>query len=182
MIKERLDHIASGVIYDFAGWLTCRDKQITLSAVDAASPAAEAVKEFLTLRGVDQDCDPFFQWHMRCGEAVEPDGEPSAWADVRAERQRQIGAEGWTTKHDDRHSDGSMALAAACYASNAATWAEKGTDALRENYADLSPGLRWPWARKWWKPKSQRQDLVRAAALVLAEIERLDRAALKGKP
>ncbi|AKQ30008.1 TPA: hypothetical protein JI225_05075 [Acinetobacter baumannii] len=27
----------------------------------------------------------------------------------------------------------------------------------------------------YWKPKSPRQDLVRAAALLIAEIERLDR-------
>jgi hypothetical protein len=27
----------------------------------------------------------------------------------------------------------------------------------------------------WWKPKDRRRDLVRAAALIIAEIERLDR-------
>jgi hypothetical protein len=99
-----------------------------------------------------------------------------AAADVLGERTRQINAEGWTSRHDDKHSDGGMALAAACYACNAATWAAKGSPALSADYAQLSPGMRWPWARKWWKPKSQRQDLVRAGALILAEIERLDRA------
>jgi len=46
-------------------------------------------------------------------------------------------------------------------------------------YADLSPisWRTWPWAEKWWKPKNERRDLVKAAALILAEIERLDRAA-----
>ncbi|MCY2697597.1 hypothetical protein [Acinetobacter baumannii] len=33
----------------------------------------------------------------------------------------------------------------------------------------------WPFADTFWKPKSPRQDLVRAAALLIAEIERLDR-------
>ena len=102
--------------------------------------------------------------------------QPVAWHSVIAERQRQIESEGWTARHDDDHSDGSMALAAACYALNAATWAAKGTAELHQSYADLSPGARWPWKRKWWKPKSQRQDLVRAGALILAEIERFDRA------
>jgi hypothetical protein len=34
----------------------------------------------------------------------------------------------------------------------------------------------WPWADKDWKPKDRRRDLIRAAALIVAEIERLDRA------
>lgn len=36
----------------------------------------------------------------------------------------------------------------------------------------------WPWtgwATEWFKPKDDRYNLVRAAALLLAEIERLDR-------
>ena len=33
----------------------------------------------------------------------------------------------------------------------------------------------WPWAAEWWKPKDCRRNLVRAGALILAEIERLDR-------
>jgi len=32
------------------------------------------------------------------------------------------------------------------------------------------------WAREWWKPKDRRRDLIRAAALIVAEIERLDHA------
>lgn len=28
---------------------------------------------------------------------------------------------------------------------------------------------------EWWKPTNRRRDLVKAAALILAEIERLDR-------
>ena len=34
----------------------------------------------------------------------------------------------------------------------------------------------WPgWAWSWWKPKNRRHDLIRAAALIVAEIERIDR-------
>ena len=104
--------------------------------------------------------------------------------DVLAERQRQIEAEGWTEEHDDQHADGSMALAACCYASMAAAYAEVctgGWSPEQIDYVRLQPGYNWPrsWSRAWWKPKNPRRDLVRAAALLIAEIERLDRDALK---
>ena len=86
--------------------------------------------------------------------------------DVLAERQRQIEVEGWTPEHDDEHSGGGLAVAAACYAT-----AYEG---------DPVPSL-WPWEDSWWKPKDRRSNRVRACALILAEIERLDRAALAAK-
>lgn len=94
----------------------------------------------------------------------------AAERDVLAERRRQVEAEGWTPEHDDQHEGGELADAAACYAATAAgaVWGE------------TVPSM-WPWARSWWKPRSAREDLVRAGALILAEIERLDRAALEGK-
>ena len=30
----------------------------------------------------------------------------------------------------------------------------------------------WPWALNWWKPKDRRRDLIRAGALIVAELER----------
>jgi hypothetical protein len=91
---------------------------------------------------------------------------PIAWAsdalrDVAAERRRQIEVEGWTPDHDDAtHLPGEMALAACCYC------------VADENEA---PPAVWPWAAQWWKPKDRRRNMVRAAALLLAEIERHDR-------
>jgi hypothetical protein len=85
--------------------------------------------------------------------------------DVFAERQRQVKVEGWTIEHDDTHRHGQMATAAACYA----LWGAGGIVARA-----TSPDL-WPWDEMWWKPKDRRRDLVRAAALIIAEIERLDR-------
>jgi hypothetical protein len=35
----------------------------------------------------------------------------------------------------------------------------------------------WPWDRAYWKPRGPRNNLVKAGALILAEIERIDRAA-----
>jgi len=78
--------------------------------------------------------------------------------DVLEERARQVSVEGWDPDHDDEvHDDGELARAAACYALGEA--------------GDL-----WPWDIRWWKPKDRRRDLVRAGALIVAEIECLDRA------
>ncbi|HGP0116981.1 TPA: hypothetical protein ACLET2_001910, partial [Pseudomonas aeruginosa] len=93
-----------------------------------------------------------------------------AWLDVQAERRRQITAEGWTPEHDDEHSHGQMARAAACYAL-------AGSSAPNDETAALLVSLAWPWDQQWWKPTTARRDLVKACTLALAEIERLDRAA-----
>lgn len=90
----------------------------------------------------------------------------AAVADVLTERRRQIEVEDWTPQHDDHHAEGEMARAAAAYAMSAA--------GLMKNAPTNYP---WPWADGWWKPKDKRSDLVRAAALLIAEIERLDRGA-----
>jgi hypothetical protein len=75
MSIESLDHIVSGAIFDFAGFLTTRPERVTASSTDNAAPMADAVKAFLTLRGVDQNCEPFFQWPSRCS-AVRPCASP----------------------------------------------------------------------------------------------------------
>ena len=107
-------------------------------------------------------------------EAVEGESSQAA-ADVIAERQRQVSAEGWTAEHDDEHKSGEMALAASAYAEHAARF--QNAESVGMIYATKSHPSNWPWHRKWWKPKDYRRDLVRAGALIIAEIERLDRAA-----
>lgn len=101
--------------------------------------------------------------------------------DVVAERHRQIEAEGWTEAHDDQHSDRSLARAAACYVQQATGRAWVIEDEGEDYYQAEEMPDDWPesWAEEWWKPKNPRRDLVRAAALLIAEIERLDRAALE---
>lgn len=93
-----------------------------------------------------------------------------ALSDVAAERQRQVEAEGWTPEHDDAHETGELLEAAKAYFTHA-------TDrALVRPGGDLAGiPFAWPWDKKWWKPKTPRQDLVRAAALALAEIDRIKR-------
>ncbi len=80
--------------------------------------------------------------------------------DIAAERARQIEAEGWTPNCDDEYRNGELARAAASYALHAAFFRDAAE-------------------HEWWKPKDRRRDLVRAGALIVAEIERLDRAAAR---
>lgn len=80
--------------------------------------------------------------------------------EICRERERQMSKEGWTPEHDDTHVNGELARAASCYAF--------ATDKLSLEW--------WPWERAWWKPTTPRRNLVKAAALIVAEIERLDRA------
>ncbi len=84
---------------------------------------------------------------------------------IEQERQRQIEREGWGAAHDDTHSNGEMARAAACYVMHG----------IRTKHRP-----RWPWGREWWKPKDRIRDLVRAGALIAAEIDRLLRTEQKG--
>lgn len=82
---------------------------------------------------------------------------------VAAERRRQVEAEGYSTEHDDEHATGELASAAACYA--------LGFDAEF-----------WPWEADAWKPSPDNRvrELVKAGALIVAEIERLQRAEARG--
>lgn len=111
----------------------------------------------MTLRDETQPAPPYRRASMSKAEQ-----------DVLAERRRQVEVEGWDHAHDDEeHPDGQLAMAGACYAAHS----EMETTQMWR--------MLWPWDGKWWKPKDRRSDLVRAAALLIAEIERIDRAALQ---
>ena len=87
---------------------------------------------------------------------------------VLSERQRQIEAEGWTPEHDDKHDKGQLAEAASCYA-------DASVYAGLYGEAPPNPSDDWPWDWDCWKPTDRRRMLVKAGALILAEIERLSR-------
>lgn len=94
--------------------------------------------------------------------------------DVLAERHRQIEAEGWTPEHDDEHEDETIAAMACFYAMppGAREWCAESTGyGATLGEAILPEG---------WEAKTgdRRRDLVKAGALILAEIERLDRAGI----
>lgn len=89
-------------------------------------------------------------------------------SDVLDERKRQTIVEGYTPDHDDEHKDCELAIAAASYAISAAAGDRFSAEVW---WPDKFAGM--------FKPKSPREDLIRAAALIIAEIERLDRLAAK---
>lgn len=83
--------------------------------------------------------------------------------EIAYERGRQANpdGEGFTFERDDKYVYGELASAAASYAYHAS----RRTDVP----------FAWPWDFSWWKPTTRRRDLIKAAALIVAEIERLDR-------
>lgn len=82
---------------------------------------------------------------------------------IEKERTRQIESEGWTTDHDDSHECGELARAASAYA--------------HPVFMDDEVPIQWTWNYKWWKPtpEDRIKELVKAGALIVAEIERLQR-------
>ena len=107
---------------------------------------------------------------------------------IADERLRQISEEGWTPEHDDEHGDGSLAMAAACYAAPKQLY-ESVEKARCVIYQD-------PWPKSWLDrydkrytyesgntlpppntySESKRIDLlVKAGALIAAEIDRRQR-------
>lgn len=88
---------------------------------------------------------------------------------IAAERQRQIAVEGWTPEHDAGHAGNeALARAAAAYATPA-----RLREQLPVPFAGL-PAL-WPWDFCHWKPTpdDRVRELVKAGALIAAEIDRL---------
>lgn len=99
--------------------------------------------------------------------------------EIAREREKQI--KDFGIVHDDRHVHGELAMAGATFAYVAAM----PDDSRKEAKSDPRIFARvvdlWPkaWAQWHLKVRSRREDLVRAAALIVADIERLDRAAAK---
>ncbi len=100
--------------------------------------------------------------------------------EIAAERLRQVEQEGWTAEHDDAHIEGQLSRAASHYAAHASAYSRVFSDVTLAVYRICEPVPSWPWLRGWWKPTTPRRDLVKAAALIVAEIERLDRIAAQG--
>lgn len=97
-----------------------------------------------------------------------------AIADVLKERNLQL-EKGFDGQHDSHWGDGQLILSAMNYIGSV-VFRRKGLDPKIQmmNGGVFSGWWHWPWDSKWWKPKTDREDLVRAAALIIAEIERID--------
>jgi hypothetical protein len=84
---------------------------------------------------------------------------------IAAERQRQITSEGWSPEHDDIHGSAALAKAAVCYALKSALPCFDGGH---------TPNM-WPWADGWKPSPDPIRNLVKAGALIAAEIDRIRR-------
>jgi len=76
---------------------------------------------------------------------------------ILAERRRQIEEEGYDAEHDAQHPTGALSKAARCYAAD-----------VRVNDP---PPVDWPWDSGLWRPGDAVCNLVRAGALLAAEID-----------
>lgn len=87
---------------------------------------------------------------------------------ITEERRRQIAEEGWDEAHDDNHQpQDALACAGASYAL---------PQRLRPVLGRVPTS--WPWDSEWWKPTPDNRvrELVKAGALIAAEIDRIQRA------
>jgi len=124
-------------------------------------------------------CVPPNKWEVEAADEIMR--LRAALEEIAAERKHQIEDKGYDSEHDDAHKDGSIASAAAAYAL-VASYPDQLRDprrpgALRwdgSHYSIL--GQLWKWEWEMFQPQDRRSDLIRAAALIVAEIERLDRA------
>lgn len=139
----------------------------THTLADTAAQALRSIERVGT-------SSPAFEQHRErlaaCIEqlrAAEQAAGSRALADVVAERALPIKA-GAIAERDDRHTKGELAWAAICYARAAVD-----TDLI---LGGLPLPFSWPFAATAWAPTTPRRNLVKAAALIVAEIERLDRA------
>ena len=90
---------------------------------------------------------------------------------IAEERQRQIEVEGWTKEHDVQHKDCELAKAAICYADPKKYYYQ----ANRTLNIRVPNHTFWPkqWDIHWFKPTDRVRDLIKAGALIAAEIDRL---------
>lgn len=89
---------------------------------------------------------------------------------VMTERLEQIFKHGYDQAHDNEHPLINLVLAASCYGGVAFSVLYGNSPlAAQRYYAPV-----WPWQPESFKPRDTRANLVKAAALLLAAIDRLD--------
>lgn len=93
---------------------------------------------------------------------------------IAIERRRQVDKEGWTSEHDADWTEGELKMAAMAYleADGNDQYLCETNDRQRFNTPAYDY---WPWKSTWWKPKDRLSNLVRAGALIAAEIDRIQK-------
>lgn len=82
--------------------------------------------------------------------------------EIAQERGRHVTEKGFSFANDDKYTNHELTRAAVCYIAG---------QFMAGQFMQL-----WPFNKKWWKPTDRRRDLIKAASLIVAEIERIDRA------
>lgn len=148
--------------------LDCRPDYSIQGAQPMSRPACEECGTKLIFLGSDRGGAEYFCPNFARHSPAPHHPRPASRAGVdliAAERARQVSAEGWTADHDDEHDDGGLAFAAVSYA----------LAAVEEDTQNAE--VWWPWEDAYFKPKTPIENLVRAGALIAAEIDRIQRAA-----
>lgn len=92
---------------------------------------------------------------------------------IAEERHRQINEEGFSVSKDASYRSGELNDAAISYAEAAAAHA-RGESFRYLKSLIHRPRIRWPWDNRWWKPSQDPiRNLVKAGALIAAEIDRI---------
>lgn len=92
---------------------------------------------------------------------------------IQRERKRQVHEESYSERHDDLHAHDEMAMAAVQYALPAKN---REMSHMANTRTEVVP-TDWPWQNEEWKPSADDRvrELVKAGALIAAEIDRLIR-------
>ena len=128
--------------------------------------------------GYGRPCEDFWQEMINVAPSLKQVFESNvptcsltkAAQSVLAERRRQVEEEGFTPERDDQYREHELRDAAACYATAIPAFGPGDPDRL------------WPWPKEWWKPsEDDRDNLVKAGALIQAAIEQIDRQRERGR-
>lgn len=97
---------------------------------------------------------------------------------IAAERQRQVSIEGWTPEHDAEHRAGELTSAALCYLSAALCVINPDDPRAAPTCYEPPVAPYWPWEPEAFKATfdDPLRSLIKAGALIAAEIDRLQAA------
>lgn len=157
--------------YESWGCTYQNSEQAAREAYASAQKAVDlqlAIQELMARLTSLLDEDQFSECERIAARAgVFPPSSPGVIA-IANERLRQIAVEGWTPDRDAQYRDGSLTMAAICYAEWEHYEHPDGDD------TDRIP-INWPWSNDWWKPAGRRRNLEKAGALIAAELDQLIR-------
>ena len=148
------------------------------AGIDFTVPATEVIEQLGAALQRERDVNRELRRFQKAALSradVTPIGVPNGAEMIATERRRQVEVLGYDDDHDSGQSYDALLRAARCYLTSAeATWFGRECvtfDGFRPG--DGAPSD-WPWRDEEWKPSGTAvRDLVRAGALIAAEIDRI---------